>query len=234
MVWRLPVRLDHREPHLSGDVTGIRAPCPEVEGPTVLMASSLLLDIVHCTALAQRLCSHLLRPAVDRNSLNAYLDSELPVDVGGVAALVPGAKVEDAAAVGEDPHVHHALPERRVGEDDEVALGEVLDHLEVIVVQIELASKGIAEVVVLRVMAAAVDPTHSHSTNELVPAPADGASGRHRTEAVGRPSPWVAWVPSDRHHLLPTDHLCKGAVVGLMKCWKRTLLGGSGVIEVLL
>jgi hypothetical protein len=90
------------------------------------------------------------------------------------------------ATVGEDPHVHHALPDRRVREDDEVPLGEVLHHLEVIVVQVELAAKGVAKVIGLRVMAAAVDPAHRSPADELVPTAVDGASCRDGTEGAGR------------------------------------------------
>ena len=31
VVWRLPIRLSHHEPNLSGDVVGVTAPGPEVE-----------------------------------------------------------------------------------------------------------------------------------------------------------------------------------------------------------
>jgi len=100
----------------------------------MVAATSLLFDVVDGTALAQCFGSHLLSPAVNWNSFNAYLNAELPADVGGVATLCPGGEVKDAAFVGEDSHVHHALPDCWIGEDDQVPLGEVLEHLELVLV----------------------------------------------------------------------------------------------------
>lgn len=181
----LPVRLGHCEPHLCGDVAGVATPSLEVKRPCALAAAGLLLDVVNSAALAQRLGCHFLHPAVNRHTFNAYLDAVLPADVGGIAPLVLGGEVEDPAAVGEDSHVHHALPDCRVGEDDEVVLGEVLDHLEVVVMQVELVAEGIAEVIGLHIVAASVDLAHRGPTDELISAAPDGASGRHNTEAAG-------------------------------------------------
>jgi hypothetical protein len=91
--WRqLLVRLGDREPNLLGDVRGVAAPRPQVERPGALVAARLLLQVVDRTALPDCHGRHLLGLAVDRNALDAHLDAELLVDVGGVAALALGAK----------------------------------------------------------------------------------------------------------------------------------------------
>lgn len=154
-----------------------------------------------------------LPPAVDRYPLNADLDAELPVGVCGVATLIPGSEVEDSAVVVEDAHVHHALPDRLLGEDDQIAFGEVLYHLEVVELQVEPVTEGVAEVVRLRVVTAAIEPANCCPTDELVPATANVARGRDGAVDARRLGPWVSRVPRRRHSTSPTDHLREGAVV---------------------
>jgi hypothetical protein len=96
--WRqLPVRLGDRESDILGDVRGVVAPRPQVKRPGALVAARLLLQVVDRTALPDRHGCHLLGLAVDRDALDAHLDAELPVDVGGIAALAPGREVKNAA-----------------------------------------------------------------------------------------------------------------------------------------
>jgi len=197
MMWWLPVRLGHREPDLGGDVAGVAAPGPKVKGPSALAVPSRLLHIVHGAALAECLCSYILCPAVHWDAFNAYLDTVLPVDVVGVAAFAPGGEVEVTSIVGEDLLTDQALPDRRVGEGDEVLLGEVLDHLELTMAQAQLTAEGVAEMMRLRVVAIALKPTHCSMVDELVTAPLDGTSGRHSTETTSR-------MPNRKLYLLIT------------------------------
>ena len=107
-------------------------------------------------------------------------------------------------------------PDRRIGEDDEVLLGEVFDHLEVIVAQVQLTTEGFAEVVRLHVVAVAVEPANSSLVDELVTAAPDGARRQDSTEAVGGPGSRVSRVPCSRHPFLTAHHLRKGTMVGLV------------------
>jgi hypothetical protein len=144
---------------------------------------------------------------VHRDALDADLDAILPVDVVGVAAFTPNRELKAAAVVGEDAHLHHALPVSRVVEDDQELLGEVLEDLDVVVVDVELVAKGVPEVMRLCVVAVAVEPAHGGPVDELVMALANVTSGRHSTVATRGPSPRVAEVLRHRHGLLALDHL---------------------------
>jgi hypothetical protein len=113
---------------------------------------------------------------VHRDALDAYLDAELPADVVGVAALAPCYELETKAIVGEDALIHHALHVPWVVEDGQELLGEVLEHLNVVTVDVELA-ECVLEVVQLGVVAVAREPAHCRPVDELVPTPADVSGG---------------------------------------------------------
>ena len=107
-------------------------------------------------------------------------------------------------------------PDRRIEEDDEVLLREVLDHLEVVVAQVQPTAEGVAEVVRLRVVVVAVEPANSSLVDELVAAAPDGARRRDGTEAAGGPGSRVPGVPCSRHPFLTAHHLRKGTEVELV------------------
>jgi hypothetical protein len=54
--------------------------------------------------------------------------------------------------------------------------GVVLDHLEISMVQVELAVEGVADVEGFRVMAISIELAHHRLVDELVAAALDGAS----------------------------------------------------------
>jgi hypothetical protein len=111
------------------------------------------------------------------DALDADLDAELPTGVVGIAALAPDRELEAATVVREDAHVHHTLPISWVVEDDQELLGEVLEHLDVVMVDVELVAEGVPEVTGLGVVAIAAEPTHRGPTDELIATPADVTSG---------------------------------------------------------
>jgi hypothetical protein len=162
------------------------------------------------------------------------LDAELLVDVVGVAAFAPSHELEPTNVVGEDTHLHHALPVPWVVEDDQVLLGEVLEDLEVIVVDVELVEESIAEVIGLGVMAVAIEPTHRGPADELILAPSDVTGGRHSTETMGGSGPQVTGIPSSHHALLTADHLRKGAVVGLVEVVVDSGAASGGEVSMIL
>jgi hypothetical protein len=51
---------------------------------------------------------------MDKDALDAHLDAELRVGVGGVEALSPWCEVEVAAPVEEAPAVQQTLPDLRL------------------------------------------------------------------------------------------------------------------------
>jgi len=153
------------------------------------------------------------------NALDANLDAELLVDVVGVAVFTPGGEPEPAAVILEDAHIHHALPIPWVVEDDQVLLGEVLEHQELIIVDVELVAEGITEMVGLGVVAVAREPAHRSPTDELILAPSDIDGGRHGIESTGGPGPRVPRIPSGLHVLLAVDHLRKGQWSVLWRLW---------------
>jgi hypothetical protein len=165
------------------------------------------------------------------DALDADLDAELPAGVVGIAALAPDRELEAAAVVREDAHVHHTLPVSWVVEDDQELLGEVLEHLDVVVVDVKLVAEGVPEVTGLGVMAIAAEPTHRDPADELVATPADVTSGRNHAETARGSSSRVTGVPRGYHALLASDHLLEGAVVDLV--WAvvgAELVSGGGVV----
>jgi hypothetical protein len=172
--------------------------------------------------------------SAQQNALDVDLDAELPVDVVGIVAFTPSRELEPANVVGEDTHLHHVLHVPWVVEDDQVLLGEVLEDLEVIVVDVELVAESIAEVIGLGVMVVAIEPTHCGPADELIPAPSDVAGGRHSTETMGGSGPWVTGIPSSRHALLAADHLRKGAVVGLVVAVVDSRAASGGEVPMIL
>jgi hypothetical protein len=155
---------------------------------------------------------------VDRDPLDAYLHAELPVGVGGVEALRPRGEVEVTAPVGKPPTVQQALPDLWLGEDDQEQLGVVLDYLELVQAQTELAEEGVAEVTRLGVVAVSVEPADNSPVDKVIAAALDGAGCRHSTVAACWPSTRVSWIPR-RHGLSPMNHLCVGAEVSLKWWW---------------
>jgi hypothetical protein len=147
------------------------------------------------------------------------LDTILPGGLPSVAVLIPGRELEPTPIVREGADVDHALPVSGVAEDCQELLGEMLDHLDVIVVDAELIVQSVDEMMWLRVVTAAHKPADSRSVDELVPAAVDFPSGRHRTVGPSGPSAWVSGVPCSRHLLLSSylspHHLHKGTMVDL-------------------
>jgi hypothetical protein len=154
-----------------------------------------------------------------RDALNVNLDTELLACFPGVAALTQSCELESVAVVGENAHIYHALLVPWVIKDDQELLGEVLEHLDVVVVDAELVAQGIAEVMGLGVVTTAVELAYRRPVDELISARTDVSGSCHRAVGPRGPGPWIPRVPGSRHVLFAAfravDHLRKGVVVDL-------------------
>jgi hypothetical protein len=154
-----------------------------------------------------------------RDTLNANLNTELLAGLPGIAPLTPSYELESVAVIGEDAHIHHALPVPWVVEDDQELLGEVLEHLDVIVVDAKLVAQGVAKVIGLGVMTTAIEPAYRRPVDELISTPMDVFGSYHQVVGPRGPGPRIPRVPGSRHVLLAAfraaDLLREGAVVNL-------------------
>lgn len=198
-----PVWLSDRELDLLGNVRGVGAPCPQVEGAGSLTTTCLLLEMVDGAASAQRLGRYLLHPAVRWDALDPGLDLELPGRVGGVEPLRPWREVEFVASVDDGGAVKHPLLECRLGEDYQELLRVMFDHLDVLGVEVKPIDNGVTDVVDRRIATAGVEPAYDGPADEVVAASSNGAGRRDRAGCT--------WVPR-RHGPVATDHLSVGSL----------------------
>lgn len=92
----------------------------------------------------------------------------------------------------------------------------MLDYLEFVLMQVELAEEGVAEEVRLSVVVVGVEPAHHCAVDELVAAALDGAGCRHRTVPMSWAGLRVSRVPC-RHGGHPSNNLCVGPSVPLRR-----------------
>jgi hypothetical protein len=126
----IPVRIRDRQHHPLWDLTWVGGPRPKVISPRAVLPTSVTLDVVDGAGGANDPRRHLLGPGMDRHPLNAQTNAKLQLALRSATTLRPPLEVEHPAAVPHHAVMQGVVARSTVGEEDEVLLGEVLDHPE--------------------------------------------------------------------------------------------------------
>lgn len=132
----VPIRISDSQQYPLGDLTWIGGPSLEIEGPRAVLAAGVSLDIVDGVGWTDDFHCLLLRPGVDWHPVNAQMPVEHQLSLHGTLAFHPLLEVEHPAAVPHAGVVQDLLVGLAIGEEDEVLLGEVLDHLVLVAVDV--------------------------------------------------------------------------------------------------
>ena len=150
--------------------------------------------VVDGAVLSDDLPCNSLRPGVSRQPLDAQPHPELKLLLHSMATFRPGLEVEGSTPAPDAMVVHSALEDPAVGEEDQILLGVVLDNLDFVAADAELFVEGVNDVVWLRLVAIAAEPTNRRLADDGLPLALDGACRGDRADSQLRASVRVAGV----------------------------------------